>query len=114
MQARLGVGWRHKARQSVIAAGERWPDGTIRFAVEDLIGAGAIVSQLAGTQSPEAVAAMAVFERCRSTLATVLESCSSGRELVERGYAVDVVLACELDSDDIVPMLTRGAFQAGG
>ncbi len=99
---------------TIIAAGERWPDGTIRFAVEDLIGAGAIVSQVAGTRSPEAIAAMAAFERCRPTLATVLGSCSSGRELVERGYAIDVALACELDSDDVVPLLTRRAFHAGG
>jgi 2-phosphosulfolactate phosphatase len=99
---------------TVIAAGERWADGTIRFAVEDLIGAGAIVSQIDGTRSPEALTAMAAFEQCHSTLAAVLESCSSGRELVERGYAIDVALACELDADDVVPLLTRGAFHATG
>ncbi len=53
---------------NVCPAGERWPDGSIRFAIEDWIGAGAVLRALPGTISPEAVAAVAVFEQLRERL----------------------------------------------
>jgi 2-phosphosulfolactate phosphatase len=53
----------------VIAAGERWRDGSLRPAMEDLIGAGAIIAQISGRSwSPEAAVAVAAFEHVRGEL----------------------------------------------
>jgi phosphosulfolactate phosphohydrolase-like enzyme len=42
----------------------------------------------------------------------VLVSCSSGRELVERGFLEDVQLAAQLDAEILAPELIDGAFVA--
>jgi 2-phosphosulfolactate phosphatase len=98
---------------TVIAAGERWDDGeSLRPAVEDLLGAGAILSTLvASTPSPEARAALSAFESAKPDLATYLRDCASGRELIERGFARDVELAGQLDASDAVPVLVDRAFE---
>ena len=108
---------------AVIAAGEHWPDGTLRPAVEDQIGAGAFVAGLVAAgrggyeaedgrhgYSPEAVAAMAVFEAAEPRLREMLHGCSSGRELAGAGYAGDVDIAAELDDSGAVALLVDGAF----
>src|SRR5262249_22041012 len=45
----------------VVAAGERWNDGSLRPALEDLLGAGAVIAMLPGGRSPEAEGAAAAF-----------------------------------------------------
>jgi 2-phosphosulfolactate phosphatase len=95
---------------AVIAAGERWDDGTIRFAIEDWIGAGALISRLTATRSAEAEAAAAAFEGLRSRIHATLANCPSGRELIDRGYSDDIDLAAQLDADDVVPLLDGNAF----
>ena len=97
-------------RFSLIPAGERWPDGSLRFATEDLLGAGAIIHHLPGTRSPEAAVAEATFLRLRSDLATCLQQCGSGRELQERGFSEDIILAAALNTSNAVPILIDGAF----
>lgn len=105
---------------AVIAAGERWVNagaltGSLRPAVEDLAGAGAILAALeADRPSPEAVAAMAAWRALAPDLAGVLAGCASGQELRERGFAQDVDLASRVDSSRSLPHLRDGAFHAWG
>lgn len=99
--------------------GERWPDDSLRPAVEDAWGAGAVAAALVdslGHQggplllSPEVAPALAGFRSVRDHLDEALAMCSSGRELVEQGYADDVAIAAELDSSTVVPVLVDGSF----
>lgn len=101
---------------SVIPAGERWQEkfaskGTIRFAIEDLIGAGAVISFLNGRLSPESKSALAVFESVEENLLEEIKNCSSGKELIERGFEEDVNLACEINVSGHVPVLIEGAYR---
>lgn len=99
------------ATVAVIACGERWPDDSLRPAFEDLIGAGAVLDALPGRRSPEAVAAVAAFAGVRDGLASSLLSCAGGRELIERGFDADVLLAAELDTSDHAPQLQGEAYR---
>ena len=42
----------HGGPVAIIGCGERWADGSLRPAWEDLIGAGAVIAELSGTRSP--------------------------------------------------------------
>jgi 2-phosphosulfolactate phosphatase len=98
---------------SVIAAGERWEeDQSLRPAYEDLLGAGSILSSLVGLLlSPEARAAVAVFEDAVSTIEARLLECESGQELQARGFIEDVLLAAELNQSAVVPVFGNGMFE---
>lgn len=98
---------------AVIPAGERWrDDGSLRPSFEDLLGAGAVISYLAGKRSPEAEVAAAVFRAAAGDLAGLLRQCSSGRELLERGYADDVELAAQQNVNTQAAALIDGAYRA--
>jgi 2-phosphosulfolactate phosphatase len=99
-------------RIGLVPAGERWGDGSLRPAYEDLVGAGAVVDRLTGQDpgihlTPEAEAALLAFRSLRA-----LELCPSGAELVEKGFAEDVRIASEVDASDVVPVLVEGRFVA--
>jgi len=94
------------ARIAVIAAGERWRGGELRPCLEDLLGAGAVLSELPGTRSPEAEMAVAVFARFRNELPAALAQCGTGRELLEKGVG-DVEVAAEYAVSSAAPMLDR-------
>lgn len=100
----------HGTRIAIIPAGERWGNGSLRPALEDLIGAGAILSYLNGRLSPEAEAAVAVFRRWQNELVTALTQCSSGKELTIRGFAKDIELAAAFNTSNCVPFFTHNAY----
>jgi 2-phosphosulfolactate phosphatase len=103
---------------TVIPAGERWEDGSLRPALEDWLGAGAILHALRETGvcsknlSPEAEAAVAAFLHFREKLFETLAACSSGKEAAERGSLEDIRLAADLNASRVAPVLVENAYQA--
>jgi 2-phosphosulfolactate phosphatase len=101
---------------AIIAAGERWPGDLLRPAVEDLWGAGAVITGLvaAGVTdlSPEAGSAVAAFTTVAGTLGAALAQCASGRELAEDGFGAEIPLAAELNVSASVPLLVGESFRA--
>ena len=104
----------------VVPAGERWPDHSLRPAVEDLWGAGAVIASLVARLehqagplllSPEASAAMGSWLTVEDDVGGALTMAASGRELIEQGWPDDVTIAAELDTSSVVPVLRDGAYR---
>jgi len=95
---------------AVVAAGEKWTEGSLRPAIEDLWGAGAVIHYLKGTLSPEAQAAACSFESFSRAALHLLRHCASGRELMDRGFNQDIELAAAINESNIAPLLRDGAF----
>jgi len=96
----------------VVAAGERWRDGTLRPCVEDLLGAATLIDRLAAAGTPlsvEAAVALAALTSLPDVPATV-RGCVSGQELARRGFAADVAVAVATDVSSVVPLLRGDAF----
>lgn len=112
---------RRGARTSiaVIAAGEltsRLPGAPLRFAVEDLLGAGAVIDALADLgidhSSPEAAVAGEGFRSLRGAAKHLLTASGSGRELEVDGRRDEVLAAAAVDAASVVPVLRGGVFAA--
>ncbi len=118
--ARRASSLAHDGPIGVIAAGERRPgSAALRPSVEDLLGAGAVLTVLdpAGSISdpgcsPEAAAARSAFVSARPLLGDVLAECTSGRELARLGFADDVAAAAQLDAGNVAAQLVGDAFIA--
>ncbi len=99
---------------ALVPAGEKWADGSLRPAVEDLWGAGSVAAALqdagVGRLSEEAAAAAAAYRAVQGREEAALLACSSGRELADSGFAEDVLIAAEADSSSVVPRLRDGVF----
>jgi 2-phosphosulfolactate phosphatase len=111
----------------VIAAGELTDAGDLRFAVEDLLGAGTIIAALsdlgADHTSPEAAAACESARGLRRALRHLLTASGSAKEIaagVEATATIEAAglvptdpkAAAEVDATDVVPVLDGDAFVA--
>jgi len=112
---------RRGARTSIaiVACGEltgRAADAHLRFAVEDQLGAGAIVDAL-GTlgidhTSPEAAVAGESFRALSRAARHLVTASGSGRELADAGRVDEVGAAAAVDAASVVPVLRSGVFRA--
>jgi len=93
----------------IIPAGERWPDNSLRPAIEDWLGAGAIIDALDLPLNPESETARATFRTLRPTLQTIIAQSHSGQELTTRGYPQDIPLATAHNTSPTTSLLTHPA-----
>ncbi|MDN4072221.1 2-phosphosulfolactate phosphatase [Fictibacillus terranigra] len=103
------------AEITVVACGERWEnpkeaENNIRPGIEDYLGAGAILSKLNGSKSPEAQVCIGAYLYQKENIKEIIWNCGSGLELRERGFSEDVEHCTKLDELDLVPQLKGNVF----
>lgn len=118
---------RQRTSVAVIAAGELTDAGDLRFAVEDQLGAGAIIAALsdlgADHTSPEAAAACESARGLRRAMRHLLTASGSGKVLAAGVAATarieaagliptEAAAAAEVDATDVVPVLRGETFVA--
>jgi 2-phosphosulfolactate phosphatase len=108
---------------AVVAAGEQWgvnlnergEPGRLRPALEDYLGAGAIISALLAEgyspASPEAAFAATSYRTAEPYLSELLGGCGSGLELGGKGLTEDIAIAGQVNVSKTAPLLTDGVFQ---
>ncbi|MEO6951016.1 MAG: 2-phosphosulfolactate phosphatase [Polyangia bacterium] len=90
---------------------------TTGVALEDLLGAGAIIAALPAGSFEESLLSdgarlsLDLFIRSKKRLHAFLRECESGRNLLRMGAEADVKLCAELDRNDVAPRLVRGCFR---
>ncbi|MGV8886033.1 MAG: 2-phosphosulfolactate phosphatase [Microbacteriaceae bacterium] len=96
---------------AVVAAGT--DDG--RFAVEDLLAAGAVIDAIADIgidyTSPEAAAAVGAYAGLRNATSHVLTACVTGRELADSGHQSVIDLARSANSVSAVHVVREFSIQ---
>lgn len=96
---------------AIIAAGERWPNNTLRVAYEDLVGAGAIIYEINATKSVESNFALLAFKNSLENNFKDLINCATSIELSQYGYAGDVEIALQYNVSNVAPILQEQYFK---
>lgn len=99
---------------SIVAAG--YPDGdeALRFAVDDLLGSGAVIAALGDLgidhASPDAAVAGEGFRALGGAVRHLLTASGTGRALAADGGRDGVLHAAARDAASVVPVLSDGVF----
>ncbi len=101
---------------ALIAAGEATEDqeGDLehrRFAVEDYLGCGAILAELAGEETAEAGVCHRAFDASSPELLDLIRNSQSGRYLVERGQERDIAHCVQRNIYDALPVISNGRIR---
>jgi 2-phosphosulfolactate phosphatase len=109
-QQRIGK----RAMVAVVAAGETRTDETVRFSVEDMLTAGAVIDALGrlgiDACSPEAAAACASYTGLARGISHMFTASVSGGELLKENQREDIEVAFQTDVSTTVPVLVDGAY----
>jgi 2-phosphosulfolactate phosphatase len=109
-QQRIG----RRAMVAIVAAGETRTDETVRFAVEDLLTAGAVIDALGKVGvdacSPEAAAACAAYTGLERGIRHMFTASVSGGELLNDQQGDDIAVAYQTDVSTTVPVLVDGVY----
>jgi 2-phosphosulfolactate phosphatase len=76
-----------------------------RFALEDYLGCGLILSELRLALSPEATLCMRAYEASKMDYVELVRNCESGRYLIERGQDYDISHCVQRSIYEIVPVI---------
>ena len=95
----------------LIPAGELWPDGSLRPAIEDLLGAGAVIHFLGMPCSAEAQLAVNAYRASRDDITTLISNSTSGKELTDTGFPGDVEIALQQNASTCAPVLRDGCYR---
>jgi 2-phosphosulfolactate phosphatase len=94
---------------AVVASGALREGGELRFALEDLLGAGAIIDALADVGidycSPEAASAAAAYTGLRNATGHLIGASTGGRVVAKAGGRATIDAAIDVNSSDEVPIL---------
>ncbi len=85
-------------------------DGSLRPAVEDSLGAGAVIHALDRAMDAEARVARGAYLAAAHDLDRIIRSCVCGQELIWEGFEEDVDLALQLDTSGHAPLMNGGFF----
>lgn len=97
---------------TVVACGELRSDGSVRFAVEDYLAAGAILAGLPFEKTQEAGVCAESYRQSVGDLSRLILGSQSGRELIARRRADDVAWSVQVDVFQTAVLLSGGLLIA--
>jgi 2-phosphosulfolactate phosphatase len=94
----------------VIPMGDKLSDDEFKTCSEDFIAAGAIISYMKGTRSPESNAAQDIYNSSKGDIEEMVKLSSSARQMILKGFSIEVDQACQFNKSKHVPLLEKGTL----